>query len=98
MVAIDSYLHAVIVRAQHEAREDGSAAVEARHLLLAVAGEPEPDVRRALESAGLDEQAIRGALEREFEHSLNAVGVSGTTYNLPAPSRLATHPRMGTSA
>lgn len=98
MAAIDGYLHAVLVRAEHEAREDGSATVEARHLLLAVAGEPDPGVRRALGSVGLDERAIRGALEREFEHSLNAVGVSATAHALPAPSRLPTHPGIGASA
>jgi ATP-dependent Clp protease ATP-binding subunit ClpA len=99
MAAIDSYLRAILVRAEHEARADGSATVEARHLLLAVAGEPEADTRRILDSVGLDEQTIRAALEREFEHSLNAVGVSGTSsYDLPPPSRLPAHPGMGTSA
>jgi D-alanyl-D-alanine carboxypeptidase len=99
MAAIDSYLQAIMVRAEHEAREDGSTTVEARHLLLAVAGESEPGTRRVLDSVGFDEQAIRAALEREFEHSLNAVGVSATSsYGLPTPSRLPTHPGMGTSA
>jgi D-alanyl-D-alanine carboxypeptidase len=98
MAAIDKYLHAIIVRAQHEAREDGSATVEAPHLLLAVAGEPEPTTREVLDSAGLDQQAIRAALKREFEHSLSAVGVSSASYELPLPSRLPTHPAMGTSA
>jgi D-alanyl-D-alanine carboxypeptidase len=98
MNAFDKYLHAVIVRAQHEAREDDSTTVEADHLLLAVAGEPESAIRKVLESVGLDRAAIRGALDREFEHSLNAVGVSRSTYDLPRPSRLPTHPGMGTSA
>jgi D-alanyl-D-alanine carboxypeptidase len=98
MAAIDTYLHAIIVRAQHEAREDGSATFEARHLLLAVAAEPEPSTRQVLDPLGLDVPAIRGALQREFEHSLNAVGVSGGAYRLPPPTRLPTHPAMGTSA
>lgn len=98
MSAFDKYLHAIIVRAQHEAHEDGSTTVEAPHLLLAIAGEPEPTTREVLESVGLDEHTVRGALEREFERSLSAVGVSRSTYDLPRPSRLSTHPTMGTSA
>jgi D-alanyl-D-alanine carboxypeptidase len=98
MKAFDTYLHAVIMRAQHEAREDDSTTVEAGHLLLAVAAEPESTTRGLLESVGLDRSAIQGALEREFEHSLNTVGVSRATYDLPRPSRLPVHPGMGTSA
>lgn len=98
MAAFDTYLHAIIVRAQHEAQDDGSTAVEAHHLLLAIAAEPEPTTRRVLESVGLDRDAIRGALDQEFEHSLSVVGVSRTTYELPRPSRRPTHPTMGTSA
>jgi D-alanyl-D-alanine carboxypeptidase len=98
MSPFDTYLHALIVRAQHEAAEDGSATLEAQHLLLAAAGQPEPTTRRALESVGLDHDAIRGALEREFEHSLNVVGVSATTHDLPRPSRLPANPALGTSA
>lgn len=98
MSVFDKYLHAVIVRAQHEAREDDSTTVEAEHLLLAVAGEPESTTRELLRSVGLDRSAIRGALEREFEHSLNTVGVSSAAFDLPRPSRLPVHPVMGTSA
>ncbi|MBO4271493.1 Clp protease N-terminal domain-containing protein [Microbispora triticiradicis] len=97
MAVIDTYLHAIITRAEHEAREDGSTTIEAQHLLLAIAGEPEPAIRQVLDQAGLDRLAIRDALEREFEHSLSMVGVR-TAYDLPPPSRLPTHPTMGTSA
>jgi hypothetical protein len=51
-----------------------------------------------LEPAGLDRGAVRAALDREFEHSLSAVGVSSRTYDLPAPSKGSTHPKMGASA
>jgi D-alanyl-D-alanine carboxypeptidase len=94
----DKYLHAVITRAEHEANEDGSPTVEASHLLLAVAGEPDPGVQELLTSAGLGQDAIRDALAREFEHSLSVVGVVSSAYELPKPSRLPTHPGMGTSA
>lgn len=98
MSPFDKYLHAVLVRAEHEANEDSSPTVEAPHLLLAVAGEPDPDVRALLASAGLDTDAVRAALAREFEHSLSVVGVASSAYELPRPSRLPTHPGMGTSA
>lgn len=98
MIAFDTYLRAIIARAQHEAHDDGSTTVEAQHLLLAIASEPEPTTRQVLESVGLDRDAIRGALDREFEHSLRVVGVSRAAYDLPQPSRLPTLPPMGTSA
>src|SRR4051794_33787514 len=96
MSSFDKYLHTVITRAQHEASEDGSPTIEAPHLLLAVAGEPDPGVRRAL--AGLSRDTIRDALAREFEHSLSVVGVASSAYELPEPSRLPTNPGIGTSA
>jgi ATP-dependent Clp protease ATP-binding subunit ClpA len=98
MSPFDHYLHAVLVRAENEAREDGSSTVEAGHLLLAIAGEGHADTRRVLEPAGLDRAAIRAALDREFEHSLSSVGVSRAAHTLPRPSGRPTHPGMGTSA
>jgi D-alanyl-D-alanine carboxypeptidase len=98
MTAFDKYLRTILVRAEHEADEDGSATVEARHMLLAVAAERESTTRVVLDSAGLDVHAIRDALDREFEYSLNAVGVSRESYGLPRPTRLSSHPRLGASA
>jgi ATP-dependent Clp protease ATP-binding subunit ClpA len=95
---IDRYLHAVLVRAEHEAREDGSRTIEAQHMFLAVAAEPEPVVSELLASAGLDRAAVQAAVEQEFVHSLSVVGVSSSTYDLPKPSRMPTHPGLGTSA
>jgi D-alanyl-D-alanine carboxypeptidase len=86
------------MRAEHEAREDGSKTIEAQHILLAIAGEGESTTRSVLASAKLDLQAVRDVLDREFEHSLSAVGVSSKTYDLPAPSMGPTHPKMGASA
>ena len=97
MSPFDEYLHAVIMRAQQEAQYDGSPTVEVQHLLLAVAAEPEPTVRELLASAGLDLDAIRHALDREFAQSLSAVGVASDAYDLPEPSRLPSRPKMGTT-
>lgn len=98
MTPIDAYLHAVLMRAEHEAREEGSKTIEAEHVLLAIAGEGEHTTRQVLASAGLDVQAVRAALTREFEHSLNTVGVSSSTYTLPKPSKSYRSPKMGASA
>ena len=98
MSPFDRYLHAVIMRAHLEARDDGSVTVEAQHLLLAVAGEQEPAVSDVLASAGLDRDAVRGALEQEYVNSLGAVGVASSDYELPKPTRLPTKPKIGTSA
>ena len=112
MAAIDRYINTITERARSEAHEDGSAAVEAHHLLLAIAadgaGDPAEDLAGAaacvghpaedlagaagvgdpaeiLAGAGLDRQAVREALDREFEHSLSAAGVSLAAFGLPRP-------------
>lgn len=97
MAAIDDYLHAVIMRAEVEARTDGSSTIEAAHMFLAVAGHPEPTVHSALNEFGLDLDSVRAALDREFVRSLDAVGVASSAHQLPPPTRLTTHPKMGTT-
>lgn len=98
MSAFDKYLHAVIVRAMHEAHEDGSATIDAHHLLLSLAADQGTTAQQVLASAGLDHAAVRDALDREFEHSLNMVGVSPAAYDLPRPSHASQQPKMGASA
>ncbi|MEV0250777.1 Clp protease N-terminal domain-containing protein [Nocardia sp. NPDC050712] len=83
----DKYLHAVLVRGGEEACRDGSTTIEAPHLLLAIAAQDGTEPQRLLAAAGLDPQAIRAALDREFEQSLAVAGVS--TANLPGPSPAA---------
>jgi len=78
------YLRGVLDKAGDEARLDGSAAVEAPHLLLAIAADPSSGAAAgALAEVGLDRAAIRAALDREFTHSLHAVGVSPAAFDLP---------------
>ncbi|MET9610371.1 Clp protease N-terminal domain-containing protein [Streptomyces sp. NPDC006512] len=98
MSAFDQYLHAVIVRAMDEARGDGSATIDAHHLLLSLAADQGSTAQQALASAGLDRAAVREALDREFEHSLSVVGVSPAAYDLPRPSHASHQPKMGASA
>jgi len=92
------YVHAIVDRAGLEAKEDGSAATEAHHLLLAIAAEPEPITHRVLDAVGLDHHAIREALDREFERSLGAVGVTPAAFELPRASVERGRPRLAASA
>ncbi|MEU6713066.1 Clp protease N-terminal domain-containing protein [Nonomuraea sp. NPDC046802] len=83
MNAIGHYIDSIMDHGEAEARADGSAAVEAYHLLLGIAAQEGTAAHRVLTSSGLDRRAIREALEREFEHSLRAVGVSSAAFNVP---------------
>ncbi|WP_214410642.1 Clp protease N-terminal domain-containing protein [Sphaerisporangium fuscum] len=96
MNPIDEYLHTVIMEGAVEARRQGSDAVEAQHLLLAVAAQQGTVPQRILASAGLDQEGVRAALEREIDHSLSAVGVSRAAFGPPRPSMtLKRSPTMG---
>lgn len=99
MTTSGNYMHAIIEQGREEARKDGAASVEARHLLLAVAAGPDDASREVLGSAGLDYPAIREALEREFGHSLIAAGVSAGAFDLPQPASSPERPaHLGASA
>ncbi|WP_280268446.1 Clp protease N-terminal domain-containing protein [Nocardia wallacei] len=98
MAAIDKYFHRIILRGESEARADGSSSMEAQHLLLAIAAEPDPDTDPVLAAAGLDHRTVRDALDREYEASLAAVGVSAEDFPLPRAHRGTGSPAMGASA
>jgi ATP-dependent Clp protease ATP-binding subunit ClpA len=95
----DRYLATIMEEGAREARQAGSATIEAEHLLLAIAAKGEATTRQLLVSAGLDHQGVRDALTREFEHSLSTAGVSLTAFDLPRPTRAPTLPsQLGASA
>jgi D-alanyl-D-alanine carboxypeptidase len=97
MSRFDKFLASVLDQAGREARAEGSSTVEAHHLLLAIAASGEPSTDELLASVGLDEAAIRAALDREFEHSLGAAGVSVDRADMP-PSHPRDEPRpLGSS-
>jgi D-alanyl-D-alanine carboxypeptidase len=86
MTAFGKYVRAILADAAHEARSDRSNTLEAQHVLLAMAAQPQTIPGHLLASVGLDHDGLRAALDREFEHSLSAAGVSRSTFNLPRPS------------
>jgi ATP-dependent Clp protease ATP-binding subunit ClpA len=86
VTSFGTYVHTTIEQAGHQAGRDGSATIEAHHLLLAVAAQQGTTAHQVLTSVGLDQQAIREALDREFGHGLRAAGVSAAAFDLPQPS------------
>lgn len=74
----------VLVRdAEEEAKLDGSETIEAEHVLLALANLSRSTAARLLTEAGLSRDAIRAALDREWEQSLAVAGVSVAVAELP---------------
>lgn len=92
----DSYLRTVLDEAGVLARDDDSATIEARHVLLAMAGQGGTEAKRVLESAGLGSEALKDGFQREYADSLGVAGVSLDAFDLPPatpdPSR---RPQLG---
>jgi ATP-dependent Clp protease ATP-binding subunit ClpA len=86
MKQFGKYLRAIVERAGQEAQVDRSPTIDAQHVLLAIAAQPETGPGQVLTSVGLHHRTLREALDREFEHSLSAAGVSVRTLDLPRTS------------
>lgn len=86
MSTFSKYVRTILDQAGREAQLDRSASIEAQHVLLAIAAQPDTAPGQVLSSIGLDQRAIREALEHELEHSLSSAGVSRAAFNLPSPS------------
>jgi ATP-dependent Clp protease ATP-binding subunit ClpA len=86
MSAFSKYVRSTLEQAGQEAQLDRATTIEAQHVLLAIAAQPELPAAQVLKSVGLDRRAIRDALDREFEHSLRAAGVSLEAFALPPPA------------
>jgi ATP-dependent Clp protease ATP-binding subunit ClpA len=77
-------IRTVLVKtAREEARRDGSRTVEAEHVLIALAGMDRGVAAEILAGAGLTQDAIRAALDREWEQSLAAAGIAVQVDSLP---------------
>ena len=84
---------ATVAAAHREALEAGDLAVEAEHLLLALAA------RREFQALGLDRGTIVEALAREERRSLAAVGLDPTELEpIARAGRSPREPRFATSS
>ncbi|WP_112242817.1 Clp protease N-terminal domain-containing protein [Kribbella monticola] len=89
----------LVQNAREEAEMDGSAMIEAEHVLLSLASPIGGDAARLLAEAGLTRDAIRAALDQEWEQSLAVAGVTVTVAELPrATSERGRNPKFGESA
>jgi ATP-dependent Clp protease ATP-binding subunit ClpA len=90
----------VVARAaSQEAQALGATSVEAEHVLLALAADESRPAGRLLVETRLDHDRLGGALERETELSLAAVGIALTDFSVsPTPRPPRGNPRFGASA
>jgi len=98
MIAFPTYLRRLLEQAGPEAQRDHSATIEAQHVLLAMASEAGTETSTFLASVGLDQRAIRSALDLELRHTLSAAGVSVDVAELGRSESTAHRPlQLGTS-
>jgi ATP-dependent Clp protease ATP-binding subunit ClpA len=88
----------LLLQAQDEAAARGAAAVEAEHLLLAMATISFGSASRVLEALHVSHDRVTEALERERARALAAVGVEAHRLPLPQPICDSRRLRWGQSA
>ncbi|GIE91276.1 Clp protease N-terminal domain-containing protein [Actinoplanes regularis] len=94
MSSFDHYLNKILVMAGAEANAEGSAMIEAHHMLLAIAQDGSP----TLAAAGIDHAAVRAALDHEFTRSLAVAGVRVDGGLPQATPQTAGQPGLGATA
>lgn len=93
---LSASLRGTLMAAIVEAQRQGTATVEAEHLLLALAADAHTPAGALLSEFGLDHAAVSAALRTERERSLGVAGVSPRTPASLAATRIA-RPRWGAS-
>jgi ATP-dependent Clp protease ATP-binding subunit ClpA len=81
-----------------EAKRDGAKFIEAEHMLLALASNPDSDAGRLLNDAGLDHERLAAALREEQRRTLAFAGMSTPDKGLVEATGLDSTPSLGTSA
>lgn len=81
-----------------EAKQHFAKFVEAEHMLLALATDPENEAGRLLHECGLSHSRIDAALHEERRRSLAVVGVEALEANPADATELDSHLALGTSA
>ena len=91
-------LRPIILRAVSEAQRRGDSAVEAEHLLLALADDSGRETAATLAAAGLDHAGVIRVLRAERAASLAAAGVAPVPEERLISAARVTRPRWGASA
>jgi ATP-dependent Clp protease ATP-binding subunit ClpA len=91
-------LRPIIARAVSEAQRRGDSAVEAEHLLLALADDSDREPAATLAAAGLDHAGVVRILRAERVASLEAAGVTPVPEERLVSTVRVTRPRWGASA
>jgi len=81
-----------------EARRDGAKAIEAEHMLLALAASSDGDAAKVLHEVGLDHERLASALKEERRRTLAFVGMKELNKEVPAATELESPLSLGTSA
>lgn len=85
-------------RFELEAKRDGAKFIEAEHMLLALAADPDSDAAKLLNEAGLDHARLTSALKQEHQRTLAFAGISTPSADLVKATELESRLTFGTSA
>jgi len=88
----------VALQFEIEAKRDGAKFIEAEHMLLALAADPESDAARLLKESGLDHQRLASSLYEERRRTLAFAGMTAPDKELVEATELESSPSLGTSA
>ena len=88
----------VVLQFEVEAKRVGAKFIEAEHLLLALASDPDSDAARLLKESGLDHQRLASALDEERRRTLSFAGIKGPDGKLVEATELDSSLSLGTSA
>jgi D-alanyl-D-alanine carboxypeptidase len=81
-----------------EAKREGAELIEAEHMLLALAANPDSDAARLLKEIGLDHERLAAALHEERRQTLAVVGMKAMDTRLAGATEPDSSPSLGTSA
>jgi ATP-dependent Clp protease ATP-binding subunit ClpA len=88
----------VVHQFEVEAKRDDAKSVEAEHMLLALATNPDSDAAKLLHEFGLDHDRLASALLEERRRTLAFAGIAGPDEKLVEATELDSSPSFGTSA
>jgi ATP-dependent Clp protease ATP-binding subunit ClpA len=88
----------VVLQFEVEAKRDGAKFIEAEHMLLALATDPDSDAARLLNESGLDHQRLASALHEERRRTLAFAGMNAPDKKLVQATELDSSLSLGTSA